>query len=249
MTKPDPKTLSRSQSARRRAASRAATAKETKIVSAKLPLAKPNRAERAAERRQAIIEAALDEFIARGFAATRLDDIARRAGVAKGTIYLYFKNKSDLLLHCIALEKLQFVGGIMDVLAGDLSSKEKLRAYVREVFILVNRMPLVSRLMQGDAELLYAMEDMGVNSMRVLDLQAAFFGFLVRRAVGPTRLTREELEDRSKVLVGLMYSAGFMNDPRVNGGLELERYASILADMLIDGIAASPAALESGGER
>ena len=35
----------------------------------------------------------MDEFIARGFAATRLDDIAKRAGVAKGTIYLHFKDK------------------------------------------------------------------------------------------------------------------------------------------------------------
>ena len=52
-----------------------------------------NRAERAAERRGAIIEAAMDEFIARGFAATRLDDVAKRAGVAKGTIYLHFKDK------------------------------------------------------------------------------------------------------------------------------------------------------------
>jgi AcrR family transcriptional regulator len=56
----------------------------------------PNRAERAAERRGAIIEAAMDEFIARGFAATRLDDIARRAGVAKGTIYLHFKDKESM---------------------------------------------------------------------------------------------------------------------------------------------------------
>ena len=32
----------------------------------------------------------MDEFIARGFAATRLDDIAKRAGVAKGSFYLLF---------------------------------------------------------------------------------------------------------------------------------------------------------------
>jgi AcrR family transcriptional regulator len=62
------------------------------------PAEKPasNRAERAAERREAIIEAAMDEFIARGFAATRLDDVASRAGVAKGTIYLHFKDKEAL---------------------------------------------------------------------------------------------------------------------------------------------------------
>jgi AcrR family transcriptional regulator len=65
---------------------------------ARKPAEKPasNRAERAAERREAIIEAAMDEFIARGFAATRLDDVASRAGVAKGTIYLHFKDKEAL---------------------------------------------------------------------------------------------------------------------------------------------------------
>src|SRR5206468_11001783 len=55
-----------------------------------------NRATRAAERRAAIVEAAMEEFIARGFAATRLDDIAKRAGVAKGTIYLHFKDKETM---------------------------------------------------------------------------------------------------------------------------------------------------------
>jgi AcrR family transcriptional regulator len=63
---------------------------------APLPRPATNRAERAAERRGAIIEAAMDEFIARGFAATRLDDVAKRAGVAKGTIYLHFKDKESM---------------------------------------------------------------------------------------------------------------------------------------------------------
>src|ERR1700751_3355822 len=55
-----------------------------------------SRAERAAERRAALVAAALDEFVARGFTATRLDDVAKRAGVAKGTIYLHFKDKEAL---------------------------------------------------------------------------------------------------------------------------------------------------------
>src|SRR6266508_2749686 len=55
-----------------------------------------NRAARALERRAAIVEAAMEEFIARGFAATRLDDIAKRAGVAKGTIYLHFRDKESM---------------------------------------------------------------------------------------------------------------------------------------------------------
>jgi AcrR family transcriptional regulator len=54
------------------------------------------RAARSAARREAILSAALDEFAARGFAATRLDDVARRAGVAKGTIYFHFHDKEAL---------------------------------------------------------------------------------------------------------------------------------------------------------
>ena len=77
-----------------------------KGASAKKPKAaalqpQSGRAARAAERRQAIIEAAMDEFIARGFAATRLDDVAKRAGVAKGTIYLHFNDKEALFQELI----------------------------------------------------------------------------------------------------------------------------------------------------
>jgi AcrR family transcriptional regulator len=77
----------------RRGGEKAASVKIAKPSPVKPP---SSRAERAAERRQAIIEAALDEFIARGFAAARLDDVARRAGVAKGTIYLHFKDKESM---------------------------------------------------------------------------------------------------------------------------------------------------------
>lgn len=47
-------------------------------------------------RPQEIIDAALDVFTERGYAATRLEEIARRAGVSKGTLYLYFPNKEEL---------------------------------------------------------------------------------------------------------------------------------------------------------
>jgi len=50
----------------------------------------------AARRSEQIVAAAFEEFSAHGFAATRLDDVARRARIAKGTIYLHFKNKEIL---------------------------------------------------------------------------------------------------------------------------------------------------------
>ena len=51
---------------------------------------------RKAARPGELVRAALDAFVEKGFAATRLDDIAARAGVSKGTIYLYFQSKEVL---------------------------------------------------------------------------------------------------------------------------------------------------------
>jgi AcrR family transcriptional regulator len=52
-------------------------------------------------KRERIIQAAFEAVCARGYYETRLDDIARRARVAKGTVYLYFRDKPDLYLGII----------------------------------------------------------------------------------------------------------------------------------------------------
>lgn len=61
-----------------------------------LPPGEPKWRRRKAERPGEILAAALEVFAARGYAATRLDDVARRAGVSKGALYLYFETKEDL---------------------------------------------------------------------------------------------------------------------------------------------------------
>ena len=57
---------------------------------------KPRWERRKDARPQELLAAAIDLFVERGFAATRLEDVARRAGVSKGTLYLYFENKEEL---------------------------------------------------------------------------------------------------------------------------------------------------------
>lgn len=54
------------------------------------------RARRKAERPSEILEAAFEEFVLHGYAATRLEDVAARAGVTKGTIYVYFESKAQV---------------------------------------------------------------------------------------------------------------------------------------------------------
>ena len=78
------------------------------------------RAARRDERRAAILAAALEEFATRGFAATRLDDVARRAGVAKGTIYLHFRDKESLFQELVRSMLSPLVGTIEAAALRDL---------------------------------------------------------------------------------------------------------------------------------
>ncbi len=74
---------------------------ETKVRPVRRASAPPKKIGRArklepAERRLVILDAALSVFAERGFEAARLDDVAAKAGVAKGTLYLYFDDKEKL---------------------------------------------------------------------------------------------------------------------------------------------------------
>jgi AcrR family transcriptional regulator len=103
-----------------------------------LPRAPSRRSLSAEARRAAILAAALEEFTARGYEGARLDDVARRAGIAKGTIYLYFTDKEALfqdlvrsMVHPVlgTLEKLREVDIPARVLVETL-----LATFVREVY-------------------------------------------------------------------------------------------------------------------
>jgi AcrR family transcriptional regulator len=91
-----------------------------------------------AVRREAILTAALDEFSARGFEAARLDDVAKRAGVAKGTIYLYFRDKESLFQELISVMLAPLVAIIERMGAADvpiaLVSEHIVDMFVREVY-------------------------------------------------------------------------------------------------------------------
>jgi AcrR family transcriptional regulator len=192
-------------------------------------------------KKRRILEAATELFISQGYRKTSIDEVARRAAVAKGTVYLYFKNKNDLLFHAIALEKSRYVGDAMAILAGDLPPLEKLRAYLGNVFVLGSTMPLISRLMGGDRELLVAMEEMGGwESQSAVDMQGSFFAYLLRRSVPKGSLSPEQIDQRAQVFTGLMYSASSLMDDRLHPHTSAEQFAATLADILIDGVGNQP---------
>jgi len=93
---------------------------------------------RSAERRDAILAAAFEEFAERGFAATRLDDVARRADVAKGTIYLHFADKEALFEELIRIELSPVVAALENVSHADIPfrviTNQLIEVFAREIF-------------------------------------------------------------------------------------------------------------------
>jgi AcrR family transcriptional regulator len=97
------------------------------------------RQDRSSARREAILAAALEEFSSQGFAATRLDDVAKRAGVAKGTIYLHFRDKESLFQELIRTMLTPLVGSIEALRDADIPMRaladQIVELFVREVFL------------------------------------------------------------------------------------------------------------------
>ena len=81
-------------------------------------------------RRSAILESAVRVFAEQGFFAARIRDIAAGAGVAEGTIYLYFEGKDDLLLTAFRDKVEEFVASVREVLASEASFEERLARFI-----------------------------------------------------------------------------------------------------------------------
>jgi AcrR family transcriptional regulator len=103
-------------------------------------------------RRAEILAAALEEFTARGYAATRLDDVAKRAGIAKGTIYLYFADKETLFQELVRSMVHPVLGTLEQMRSLDIPARMliegMLGTFVRE--ILGTRRKDIIRLMLAE---------------------------------------------------------------------------------------------------
>jgi AcrR family transcriptional regulator len=126
-------TRSRKSSARRRGSRKRAV----EAVRATAVTASAARKARSLDRREAILAAALDEFSSRGFEAARLDDVARRAGVAKGTIYLYFDDKEALFREIVTTMLVPLVA-VLEAPPPDLPVRDVItrfmELFVREIY-------------------------------------------------------------------------------------------------------------------
>jgi TetR/AcrR family fatty acid metabolism transcriptional regulator len=99
------------------------------------------------ERRAAILDAAIETFAQRGFHHARVSDVARQAGVADGTIYLYFKSKDDLLISLFEEKMEEIVQTFRAEVTLHETSQDRLRCFIELHLKMVAERPSLAEVM------------------------------------------------------------------------------------------------------
>lgn len=199
----------------------------------------PKRRRRRKEARPAeLIEAGLAEFAEKGFAATRMEDIAARADVVKGTIYLYFENKEALFKEAIRSRIEPVFADVQSVIDAFPGTSEDLLRFVIGV--------LHEKIVQGDIRtILRIMISEGARIPDIVDFYYASTVTVAKRML--TEILKRGIErgefrpdlpvDQPIVVVAPAIAASMwrMTFDRLDP-LDPEAYAAAHADIILKGL-------------
>lgn len=214
------------------------------MPAAKKPSA-PRWERRKDSRPQELLTAALDLFVERGYAATRLEDIAARAGVSKGTLYLYFDNKEELFKAVIRenlLPVLDDAQVLIDNYGG--SSADLLRDFIRGWWKRIGDTPLsgITKLMISEAG--NFPEAAGFYHEEIISRSNRMVVRILERGIGRGEFRPLDLKHANMVIVSPMltltlwkHSFGLCHVAPIESG----DYLRCFVDLVTNGLLAEPA--------
>ncbi len=199
-------------------------------------MAAPRFQRRKEDRPAEITEAALAAFAEKGYAATRVDEVAKRAGISKGLLYLYFKTKEDLFKAVIR----SFLSPRIDALISnieetDLSAEE----FLRGPFLAFAR-----SLPKSPAKILVRL--MIAEGPKHPDLIAWYWDNVVSRALAALRSLIDRGVDNGEFRVSalnefpqllvtpVLFSVVWLNIFQPHSSLDTDRFIEAHVEMVLD---------------
>jgi AcrR family transcriptional regulator len=167
-----------------------------------MPPPTPVRRRRKEARPREILRAALDVFTEKGFAAARLDDVALRAGVGKGTLYLYFSSKEELLKAVVREALLPNIARAERLAAGHTgSSAELLRLFFELAARRISRSRLsaIPKLVLAEASNFPELAKFYFEE--VISRGFALLGGIVRRGIERDEFRPVDVEATARLLI------------------------------------------------
>ena len=185
---------------------------------------------------QQIIEAAVRVFARKGYYNSRVSDIAREAGVAAGTIYLYFKTKDDILVTLFREKMAEFVGALRKAIADEPDAASKVRRLVALHFRMLEESPELAEVVQ--VELRQGQKFFRGASSQEIGAYFALIGSMLEEGVAEGRFRSSlPVKVATKMLFGAMdqMATSWVLGKR---GYRLVDTADAVVEIFLQGVAA-----------
>lgn len=190
------------------------------------------------DRRSVILAAATRVIARKGYAATRVEDVAFEAGVAKGTVYLYFGSRAEILLAAFEAFEKGMLAAVLAVVESDEPALVRLRSMVRVVLAKMEAEPELSRVVLDFwAAGVFEGADKGIDFGRIYAGYRELVGGLLEEARREGAVRRDPPENAPAVVIGTIEGVvlQWIIDPEA---LPLGRMAEPVLDMLLGGLVA-----------
>lgn len=188
-------------------------------------------------KRLRILEEATRQFVTYGYRKAAMGDIAKAAGMAKGTIYLYFETKADLLIAAIAYEKYRTMALLEGVFEADLSGRERLRRWVQGAMAMVLESPLLLRVATEVHEFEHDLvQRFGSVTSASRVQHERFMSDLVDAAVYPDKWDPQDKHEQTVALYSLIRVASMLQNEHLRLGVPLERLVETTSRIIVEGL-------------
>ncbi len=164
-------------------------------------------AEKQNTKRTNILDAAYELFTSKSFNGTSIDDVVRKAGIAKGTFYLYFKDKYDLMDRIIAHKSMAVLRDALDKLENEKKCSGQELSFTQQIIFILS---YIVDYMQENKELLTLVDKKfskcvsAVNSLADSELKEEI-SKLIEQNIGATK---EETVKKIYLVLDLIGSVG-----------------------------------------
>jgi AcrR family transcriptional regulator len=185
------------------------------------------------DKREAILQAAWSLIRHYGYSKTTIDDIARKAGVGKGTIYLYFRSKTDIMLALTDLTNQRITTEQERIASGDGPPEERLRACV--LYRLMTLYDLVNRYPHSEDVIAKILPEIVERLERYVHRHGELLAGIIRDGCHTGALACTDPDATGQHLARLFE---FMTPPyyRFDSRKSLERFAGETLDLLLEGL-------------
>jgi TetR/AcrR family fatty acid metabolism transcriptional regulator len=189
------------------------------------------------EKPQHIIDAAIRVFARKGYFNSRVSDIAREAGIAAGTIYLYFDTKEDILITLFREKMAEFVSALWRAIADERDAVAKVRRLVHLHFQMLEQDPDLAAVVQ--VELRQGQKFFRGPATQEMAAYFALIASVLEEGVAAGRFRRDlPVKIAAKMMFGAMdqMATSWVLGKR---GYRLVDTAPAVADLLLQGIGVS----------